>query len=250
MVAHYGTSDCECSNAPQYVIPAVPVDEPEQPFRHAHVEEEVDRVVGAASTSEDDRGSARVARNLFEPGGTEQRRDVVRLGEREHARSARQPAELGQLDVLTDRIRDERQPLVRGETLPGHECGPAPGTQRPSDVGERRHGVVEEHQPELADDQIERAGVELVSLRVSDHELGVADPRVLRATPCQFDERLRKVDTGDASGAGGGGQRRRARSAADIEHHVVCLGPCPFQECLGEGLELTVVAVGVVDEVR
>src|SRR2546426_5808415 len=73
----------------EHVIPAVPVDEPEQPFRHAHVEEEVDRVVGAASTSEDDRGSARVARNLFEPGGTEQRRDVVRLGEREHARSAR-----------------------------------------------------------------------------------------------------------------------------------------------------------------
>jgi len=39
-------------------------------------------------------------------------------------------------------------------------------------------------------------------------------------------------------------------SAANIEHHVVCLGPCPFQEGLGEGLELTVVAVGVVDEVR
>jgi hypothetical protein len=50
-------------HGPEHVIPAVPVDEPEQPFRHAHVEEEVDRVVEGASTSEEDLVSARVARN-------------------------------------------------------------------------------------------------------------------------------------------------------------------------------------------
>jgi len=49
----------------EHVISAGVVDEPEQTSRHAHGEEEVDRVVEAASTSEDDRGGVRLALDLF-----------------------------------------------------------------------------------------------------------------------------------------------------------------------------------------
>jgi hypothetical protein len=152
--------------------------------------------------------------------------------------------------VSVDRIADQHQPLVRAKTLPGDERGAAAGAERASDVGERPHGVVEEHQSELADEEIERAGDEVVSLCIGDHELRVGDRRSLRSAPCQLHERLRQVDADDAFGTGSDGKCRRARPAADVEHDPVRVRPGPFEEGLGEGFELAVVSVGVVDEVR
>jgi hypothetical protein len=74
--------------------------------------------------------------------------------------------------------------------------------------------------------------------------------RALRSASCQLCEGLRQVDADDAFGTGGGGKRRRARPAANVEHHPVRVGPDPFQEGVGEGFKLTVVSVGMVDEVR
>jgi hypothetical protein len=143
--------------------------------------------------------------------------------------------------VSADRIANERQPLVRGEVLPRDERGPGAGAKRASDVGERPHGVVEEHQSELADEEIERTGGEVVSLCIGDHELRVGDRCRPRSAPGQLHEGLRQVDADDAFGTGGRGQRRRARAAANVEHDPVRGGFGPFQQGSGEGFELTVV---------
>jgi hypothetical protein len=152
--------------------------------------------------------------------------------------------------VSADRIGDQHQPLVGVKSLPTDERGTAVGGERVSDVGERSHGLVEEHQSELADQEIERAGDEVVSLCVSDYELRVGDPCNPRSASCQLHERLRLVDADDAFGAGGRGKRRRARPTADIEHDLVRAAPSPFQKGLGERFELAVVSVSVGDEVR
>jgi hypothetical protein len=62
---------------------------------------------------------------LIEPGGAEQRRDLVRSTQREHARSPDLPSELGELGVSADRIGDQHQPFVGVKSLPTHERGTA-----------------------------------------------------------------------------------------------------------------------------
>ena len=165
---------------------------------------------------------------MIEPGGAEQRRDLVRSTQREHARSPDLPSELGELGVSADRIGDQHQPLVGVKSLPTDEHGTAVGGERVSDVGESPHGIIEEHQSELADQEIERAGDEVVSLCVSDYELRVGDPCNPCSASCQLHERLRQVDADDAFGVGGRGKRRRARPTADIEHDLVRAAPSPF----------------------
>src|SRR5438876_7105152 len=144
-IGEFGLHDSE------YVIAVARVDETEETPGHTSTEEKLDRIVEVGAASEDDRGRVRVALHLVEPGGAEQRRDLGRLRKREHAWSPRQPTELWKLDVSADRIADHHQPLVRAKTLPTGEGGTAAGAERASDVGERLHRVVEEHQSELAD---------------------------------------------------------------------------------------------------
>ena len=89
---------------------------------------------------------------------------------------------------------DRDVPLVAIAGLPDHHHQ-APGrAHRPPDVGERGHGVIEEHRAEPADGQVEALRREKVDLRVGALEGDVA--YLLR--PGEFagalDSRRRDVD--------------------------------------------------------
>jgi LysM repeat protein len=247
---HITNSDRVYAGRSLKVPGGVVVAEAAAPARHAVAEQEVDRLVDAATASDDHHRGVRLALDLLEPGGAEQCDDLVGFAESEHAWSAGQPAERGQLDVSAHHIADQRQPLVGLETLPTDERGTTAGPQRASDVGEGLHRVVEEHKPELADEEVERAGREGVRLCVRDHELHVVNRSCPRPATGQLHQRLRQVDADDSLGLCRDRERRRARSAANVEHDPLRVTPRSFQQPLGERFQLALVTVGVVDEVQ
>src|SRR5581483_8197892 len=81
----------------EHVVSRTRVDVTEETPRHWIVEDEVDRLLEGAATSDDESGGERVALDLREAGGAEQGSDLVGIAKCEHARSAGQPAERGQL---------------------------------------------------------------------------------------------------------------------------------------------------------
>jgi hypothetical protein len=110
------------------------------------------------------------------------------------------------------------------------------------------HGVVEEHQPELADEEVERFSGEVVGLCISNDKLGVADRCSLSTPHGQLHERPRDVEASGTLGHAGRRKRRCTGPAADVEHGLARLGQSAREESLSERFELQIVAVGVFDK--
>ena len=142
------------------------------------------------------------------------------LGERERARLVRtRNGEVGLQNGCCGEGGHEH-PRVVGQLCP-HRAGQPPSrAQRAPDVGERSHGVREEHDAEPRVDRVEVAA-ERLCLSVGGYEANVGD--VSRRGPAgrSRDHRRRDVDADDiASGGHSGGQihRARSRTASNIEH--------------------------------
>jgi hypothetical protein len=95
----------------------------------------------------------------------------------EHARAFCEASELREVSALRHFVGDHGEPFVVGEASPGDEREPAVGSARASHIRECRYWVVEEHESELADHQIERVGWERVGLGVGDNKLNVVNAR-------------------------------------------------------------------------
>lgn len=85
--------------------------------------------------------------------------------------------EIGTRDMLRHREATNHEPFVGLERLPTDEGGPTARRERTPKVCERGHGVVEEHDPEPTDDDVEGTFGKGVGLRVWDYELGIVDRR-------------------------------------------------------------------------
>ena len=226
------------------------VDQAEQPAAHAHAQQEVDRLVHGATAAQQDGGADGFDLDLPEPRGLEQCGGLVGVLEREHARSAGQPAEVGKLGVLRHRVAQDHEPLVGLQSLPTDERGPAPRRQGAAEVRERPLGFVEEHDTELADQHVEGAVGEGVGLGVCHDELGVCQRRGASPTGGDLEQRGREVHAERRPSAASRGERRGAAPAPDVEDRLVRLESDVREQGVGERCELTVVAVGVVDVVH
>jgi hypothetical protein len=118
-----------------------------------------------------------------------------------------------------------------------------------SKIGERQFGVIEEHDPELADDAVETAACDAMGLGVGDDELDVLDRGGSNPASRDLDERFGEIQADRLTDTTGGGLSRGAAPASDVEEDVVRLEVGTVQEGRRERLELTVVPVGVFDVV-
>ena len=116
------------------------------------------------------------------------------------------------------RGRGNEYPLVVGEVLPADEHDPAIGTQRRLQIRECSDGVVEEHDPEPADDDVVEIGLEGRSLRVGDLEPGVLKFLLTGPVACAGDHGFGDVDAEHIPRSDRRRERRGPGSAANVEH--------------------------------
>ncbi len=111
---------------------------------------------------------------------------------------------------------------VLGARAPAQEGQPAAGPQRLPQVGERRRRVLEEHDAEVAQHDVERARRELVHLGVGRLEAGVGHPGLGGEPPRLFDLDPGQVGAQGVPVAGGPGRQDRDVTAAapDVEDAV------------------------------
>jgi hypothetical protein len=195
-------------------------------------------------------GVSGVALDLLEAGGIQQGGDLAGMAEREHAGPSGLSAEMGQDYVLGHGPPEHHQPLVGLESLTAHECCPPSGCERSPKVDEGSHRCVEEHDPELADDNIEGACAEAVGLGVGDDELGVGDASSPSPVARHLHGGFGQVGADRALDQAGCPERGRATAASDVQHRMVRLEPPASQQGVAEGHELAVVAIGTIDAVH
>ena len=132
-------------------------------------------------------------------------------------------------------VADSDAPLVALVRLPHHHHQPSGRAQRPPDVGERGHGVTEEHRAEPADGQVEALLRKGVDLRVGALEGDVAYPLRLGELAGPLDGGFGDVDPERAAGP------RQARGlagglpepASDVQDLLAGLdATCPAQHLI------------------
>ena len=110
--------------------------------------------------------------------------------------------------------------------------------------------VIEEHEPELADHEVERTRSESVGLGIGDDELDVVDPRCRGPLGCHLRQWRGDIDADRRVGEASCREGESAAPAAHIEQGSIRCHPDLFEQRLGERCQLAVVAVGVVNVVH
>ena len=118
--------------------------------------------------------------------------DAVGVGQAEHSGDVL--GDRRELPTERERRARHRHPLVARVRLPGDDREPAAGHGGAGEVGERGHGIAEEHHAEAADDHVEEGVGEGVDLRVGLFEGHVGEPVGRRALARPGEHRPGEVD--------------------------------------------------------
>ena len=154
-----------------------------------------------------------------EPRAGQQRARCARVGEGE---SSRRPGQLAQAEGRRGRREPDGKEGVLVTAAPAEERQPAAAPQCLSEVPERRGRVVEEHDAEVAQHQVERPGRERVNLGVGNLEPGVGDASG-GGQPARFGQLdLRQVSAQGLPAAGGPGREdgHVTAAASDVKNVV------------------------------
>ena len=122
-----------------------------------------------------------------------------------------------------------------------------PGRQARREIGERRHGVAEEHHAEAGDHRVERLRGVRVGAGIGHHPV---DPVLADSPPGCFDHGAGDVDPGHLA-PGWTASRAwpvvAAASAADIEHAVAGSQRGPLEQCVGDRQHLRLQGLDAVE---
>jgi len=144
---------------------------------------------------------------------------VVAIGEREHSRASG-PADRRQRNVRGRGDTRNQQPRIRLQALPAHEHQSSADAKRATQIGERHHGIVDEHHAESTDDRVESFGCEYMTSGIVGNELDVGHTGHTGTLSSDGEHRLGHVNPDRRGREPRRVDRGRTAAASDIEHHL------------------------------
>src|SRR5438552_11921948 len=141
----------------------------QKPFDHANFKHELDGLIHTCSAAQAELCLIRFTTYLLEASRFEEGAHTLWVGKRKRSRRARW--ERGRWSDMLGRCHErDTNPLVLFQRLPADKAEPSSGTQRCAQVAKRSRRVVEEHDAEARENQIEAFPPERVHLGIGTQQ--------------------------------------------------------------------------------